>query len=204
MPFVPVANAIQANIRGTYLGEQVENTLYFGVGTPPTAAGLLAAGNALAMWWQTSVMPNLSIHYTFREVYLVSLVSASAPTATAVQGAGTAGGTVGDGMPGNVALCVSFRTEARGRSFRGRNYVPAVPESDVAGNTISSGFIDPIVAAYSELLVPGDVVTGTWGVVSRFANGVERTTGILTSITAVLVVDNTVDSQRRRLPGRGR
>jgi hypothetical protein len=39
--------------------------------------------------------------------------------------------------------------------------------------------------------------------VSRYANGAPRTVGIATPVTSVVLVDQRVDSQRRRLVGIG-
>lgn len=204
MAFIPVPNAIQCNVRGTYLGEQVENTLYFRSASPltPDAPGLVAAG--VSIWWQATVLPLLSASYQFREVYAVDLTTASSPTGTAVPLAAAPGGASGDPLPGNVALCVSFRTAARGRSFRGRNFVCGLVEPNVSGNTITTAWAEGIANAYEQLLIPDEFVNVPWVVLSRYSNNQPRGTGITTPVTNVLVVDYTVDSQRRRLPGRGR
>lgn len=204
MPFIPVPNTLQCNVRGTYLGEQVENTLYFRSATAITPDGppLMAAG--VAAWFQAALLPLLSNGYTFREVYCVDLTTASSPTGTAAPVGTAVGGTSGDPLPGNVALCVSFRTIGRGRSFRGRNYVCGLVEPNVSGNTISQTWADNVAAAYEQLLIPDEFVNLPWVVVSRYTNNQPRAAGITSNIINALVVDNTVDSQRRRLPGRGR
>jgi hypothetical protein len=77
-------------------------------------------------------------------------------------------------------------------------------------NQIDSATAAAFVDAYSLLLDFGQDIGASWVVVSRFsgvdANGdpIPRAAGVTTPITSVLVVDNIVDSQRRRLPGRGR
>jgi hypothetical protein len=65
------------------------------------------------------------------------------------------------------------------------------------------------VAAYDLLRTAPPAPADDWVVVSRFSgvdvNGdpIPRAAGVVNIITAVLAVDNTVDSQRRRLPHRG-
>jgi hypothetical protein len=44
---------------------------------------------------------------------------------------------------------------------------------------------------------------GTWVVVSRFSGGVERVTGVTTPVVQAAYHDLNLDSQRRRLTGRG-
>lgn len=206
MAFIPVPLTAQCNIRGTYIGEQVENTLYVRSNTAWSAVTLQILADQLLAWYDTSVLPLLSASYTLREVYAVDLASVTGPTATSTPIGVRVGGTSGDGMPGSVALCVSFRTGARGRSFRGRNYVPGVVEANVSNNVISATWSESVVLAYQQLLIPDEYlpVSQEWVVVSRYANNQPRAQGIATPVTQVLVVDNFVDSQRRRLPGRGR
>jgi hypothetical protein len=76
-------------------------------------------------------------------------------------------------------------------------------ENDVAGNQLNSIVQAAFVAAYEELLDPAVITVGEWSVASRFTNNEPRTTGISAPVTAVQATDNIVDSQRRRLPGRG-
>lgn len=206
MPFVPVPNTAQVNVRGTYLGEQVENTLYVRSNTAWSAATLQGLTDTIAAWVEGPYRAVLSTAWTYREVYAVDLASASGPTATTTPLGAVAGAKVGDPLPGNVSLCVSFRTGARGRSFRGRNYISGLVEPEVSGNSINLAFAEQVVLVYQQLLIPDEYlqIGWTWVVVSRRANNAWRTTGVATPVTQVLIVDNFVDSQRRRLPGRGR
>lgn len=206
MPFVPVPNTAQFNLRGTYLGEQVENTLYVRSSAAWTPASLQQVTTNMSAWWATTVLPLLSTSYVYRECYGVDLTSNTGPTATETPVGTEFGSQNGDPLAGSIALCVSFRTASRGRSFRGRNYVCGVVEPNITGNTIASAWAESVVLAYQILLVPDEVLAPgfEWVVASRFANKQPRSSGIATPVTSVLVVDYFVDSQRRRLPGRGR
>lgn len=204
MPFVPAAETAQFNIRGTLHGEQVENTLYFANGDGWDSAQLATFGSYLLDWYTTNVRAYLSTGFVLREVYAVDLSAQDGPSAT-VTVENDPGGPLGaDALPGNVALCVSFRTAFRGRSRRGRNYISGFVETQVSANGISSGVVNAIVAGYQELLSIGTYPSIQWVVVSRYQNKVQRTNALVTPVTAVLAVDNYVDSMRRRLPGRGR
>jgi hypothetical protein len=70
-------------------------------------------------------------------------------------------------------------------------------------NTLDAADGLAYVAAYSNV---DDVIAdfdGTWCVVSRHLDGLPRDIGITRKITTVILTDLTIDSQRRRLPGRG-
>ena len=69
--------------------------------------------------------------------------------------------------------------------------------------------MDSLKLAYEGLPSVATVAGYTWVVASRFSgvdaegDPIPRAAGITTPITTVLIVDNLVDSQRRRLSGRG-
>lgn len=203
MPFIPVPLTAQFNLRGLWQGERWENTLYLANTVAWTEASLANEAENLADWWIASMRPNLHETCSLTEVYAVDLASDAGPTATHTVSPAAVGLVTGQSMPNNVSLCISFRTGARGRSYRGRNYVPGLSETTVVGNTVIEANVNALVAAYEELISPSLVVEHPWVVVSRYTNGAARSTGVRTSITAVVVVDHIVDSQRRRLPGRG-
>lgn len=147
--------------------------------------------------------PIQSNSVVFREVYVTDLTTAVSPTVADTSSAGIVGGTsTSSGMPGNVTICTSFRTAGRGRSARGRNYFIGLVESVVTGNAATTTLTTALVEAYEALLLspePGF----TWVVLSRFAEGAPRVTALAQTVTSVVLVDSNVDSQRRRLEGRG-
>jgi len=123
---------------------------------------------------------------------------------------GEFGGKGGPPLPSNVSLSISFRTALRGRSFRGRNYVVGLAVDDqLDQNSIKPTVMSAWVDAYTELIALASGAGATWIVASRFSgvdgdgHPVPRAAGVTTPITNVVATDNTIDSQRRRLPGRG-
>jgi hypothetical protein len=209
MPFVPVPNAALAEIRMTVDSQQVENTLWFAGTTEPDAPSLVTLANNVAGWWIDNYAPLVGAEVILREVYVSSQHSADGPTSTFVPPVTTTGAISEEVMPNNVALTVSFRTAFRGRSRRGRNYVVGLVQSQVVVNTITAAVAASWIDAYEAV---GTAVSGTgftWVVASRFsgvdADGrpIPRAEGIVTPVSAVVIVDRIVDSQRRRLPGRG-
>jgi hypothetical protein len=206
MTFVGKANCVQANLRFTLLSQQIENTLYFEYKAGSVTPALMnTLGDDLITWWVANIAPEVTTDMTFREVYLTDLTTQTSPTVTATTGLPSAGTLSGDPVPNNVALCVSFRSSGRGRSSRGRNYISGIPEGYVSGNDIDTTLADALVLAYEGLQDAATFTDDwTWIVYSRFQNGDPRPEALIAPVDAVVLTDYVVDSQRRRLPGRGR
>lgn len=204
MAFIPAVNCAQVEIRATYFGQQVENTLYFENEASFTTADMIALGEAVSDWWVDEVLTaGLSNQVALREVYVTNLTTVSSPTTTVLLNTGAVGSNSSPGLPGNVSIVISFRTEQRGRSSRGRNYLFGLTESLVAGNQVDVGSLETFRTGYVSLIGAILPAGWTWVVLSRYTNNAPRVTGLMIPITAVVVVDNNVDSQRRRLTGRG-
>jgi len=204
MTFIPVADTVLAELRFDYFGQRIENTLYFrklGGSSIAQAVGLM---NDLEVWWTTLLSQFLSQDISLRELNVTDLSSASGYSVSQAAPTPNPTGQIANaGLPGNVSLCASFRTPNRGRSFRGRNYVCGLAETSVTGNTVGSTIVAGVLGSYQG--IPSAIVSSAWDwvVVSRFAGGLPRVAGIATDITSVVIVDDFVDSQRRRLTGRG-
>lgn len=204
MAFIPVADTVLVEMRMELFAQRVENTLYFrkvGGFSIPQMTGL---ANDLIIWWATQFNIPVSTDLTLREVVVTDLSTATGPSVTVNAPTPLPHGVSPvAGLPGNVALCVSLRTVNRGRSFRGRNFVPGLPESAVVGNTVDPTVVSAVQAAYNG--IPAAIVTSPWDwvVVSRFTAGAPRAAGVATPVLTAIVVDPFVDSQRRRLTGRG-
>lgn len=212
MPFVPVPNAVECELRMLLDGQQIENTLYFYAPGGITLANLQVLTNDLSSWWLTNCAPLLPL-----DVSLIEIVATDLTTNTGLQYSNALstpvpGGLGQPALPNNVTLAVSFRTAIRGRSYRGRNYIPCLTENQVQNNTVNADVVDDWRDAYAAILttVADPSSDFVWVVVSRYlgvdSNGkpIPRTVGNAEPIITVVVVDPTIDSQRRRLPGRGR
>jgi hypothetical protein len=89
--------------------------------------------------------------------------------------------------------------------------VVGLTEDQVTANTVHTVTVNDYIAAYGLILTGALADDGVWSVVSRFSGvdpdtkkPIPRTTAVVTPIRSVVVVDATVDNQRRRLPGRGK
>lgn len=204
MAFIPVANTIQANLRLTYQGEEVENVLHFRTAGTPTLADLAAVAEGVEDWWVTNMAPIVPNAVVYREVYATDQTSQTGATFTASGAAGTTGGVNQTEEPNNVTIAISLRTAFRGRSFRGRIYHIGLGQLQIADNEVIPSVLTQLNAAYSQLLQSANFGGAALAVASRYSNNAPRILGISTEVTDIVIADPVVDSQRRRLPGRGR
>lgn len=204
MPFIPVENTIMVELRYLIAAQRVENTLYFRNESGPWAQAEAATfAQLIGSWWDTNIKPLLTNEISLTEVYVTDLSSATSWTVTVPLLPPVAGTINEEAMPLNVALCISFRTGNRGRSGRGRNYVVGLVGSQITSSTLNTTPLNAFVAAYNDLKSDVAAAGVTWVVVSRRSNNAPRVEGITQAIDAAVATDPYVDSQRRRLPGRG-
>ncbi len=210
MAFIPVADTVLVEVRMQLDSQKIENTLYFHRTGGFTIGQATSLGNALLLWWTNFYAVPVSLQLTLREIFITDLSSATGFTVTIPAPAPAPAGNVNfESEPNAVAIAVSFRTGLRGRSFRGRNYVSGLPGDAVLQNTVQATPLANLAAAYEQLFTVAAAEGVDWAVVSRFSGvdvdkkPIPRAAGVVTLISAVLIVDPTVDSQRRRAPGRG-
>lgn len=205
MAFIPVPDGAEVVVHGKLFGQEIVNTLWFtetGAGAY-TLEELNTLVGAVADAWRDELLPELSHDYTFVYATATDMQAPGGLQATYATASPQPGGRVGDSLPGNVAYVVSFRTGHTGRSYRGRNYVAGIDDTAVSGNALSSAYSTAILTAYQAILSAAEALGAVPVVVSKYADGAPRTTALTTPITTVMAVDLNLDSQRRRLTGRG-
>lgn len=193
-PFFPTAYQIE--VRGTYFGQLTEN-VWHAIGPDPFDATVAADIAGTMQVGYASIMAPLSHDYSISEIFVHNLAGVDSGEVTLAISPAQEGGSGNPGLPGNVALCVSLRTALSGRTTRGRKYFAGLDETKVTGN-----LLDPTTAA--------DILDGVNALISSMVDGghplaiFSRTALTLTTISTATLVDLVVDSQRRRLTGRGR
>lgn len=202
MPFQPAPSIALVTCEGLVDAQQTINDLAFFSSGAITQTTLQNLVNNVATWFTDNLAPLLSDDWQALRVRGADLTTATGVIAEAA--AVAAGGVGGEANPNNVAACVSFRTAQRGRSGRGRNFVPGIPGAAVTLNTIDSALISNLIAAYTVLIGVGTFTPGwQWVVLSRQTGGVLRANGIGIPITSVTMVGNSVRSMRSREIGHG-
>lgn len=203
MAFIPVPNVAKVSVEQELDGEPVVNTLYFynanGWGMP----GLTNLALDIGTWWASGLAPQLSTAIALEQVVATDLSAQISSQYTYEPENRPNGLVVSDSIPNNAALCVSLRSPFRGRSARGRNYVGGIPEIHTTRSRVRPETIQGIIDAYEQLLTVGPQNSSTWVVVSTRSNKQPRAEGVFLPVQSVVVVDDVLDSQKRRLPGRG-
>lgn len=201
MPFIPVPETAQINIRGTINGVPMENVLHFTKSTPLfwTATELADLSSAVITNWTSAMLPVLASGYVALSTYARDLTLVSGAVFEGNFAPGSAGSASGETLPGSVAACITHSTGQAGRSFRGRTYIGGFSELSVAGNNLVTGFADALMDAWNDFMGAVTATDFTFVVVSRYTNNEPRFTGIATPVVASLLRDTRVDSQRRRL-----
>jgi hypothetical protein len=187
-----------------YQAQTVENVYHVKNGLPFAVADLQTIASEFKQWWATSLRSSVSSQLTLAKIEVVATDSQTAPAivyTTDLPLSGTAA-TFGP-MPNNVTVAMKWSTGLRGRSYRGRTYHLGLCEDQVVGNEVNGTFLAGLIASYADLLGHVNIGANTLCVVSRFHNNSARVSGVATDILSVSA-DPVIDSQRRRLPGRGR
>jgi len=162
-----------------------------------------ALGDAIISANNTDFMPYVSNELSFQEVNVLDLDSATGPSVTRNGGLPNIGDVVEPSVPNNAAMVITRRTDLRGRSYRGRVYLPGMTRGSLADSVIwGTTRMGQMAAAYNAIWAAGTVLGWTHTVVSYQEDGVARAEGVATEVTAITVRQN-VDDMSRRLAGRG-
>jgi hypothetical protein len=201
--FIPVPNAAQVSMRYLWAGQKVENV--FGVRKLTSEAVWDTASifTTFRNFWIEHLKLQLSAQISLTEIAFQPLDTEGTP-GTLDTLVTPIPGNNGASVPNNVAFVVTLRTGSTGRSYRGRSYVPGLPRDSVTDSRLQGTAPADIVACYNALI--GDLTeTGAHlAIISKYHNKLPRVTGVATDVTVATFVDNVTDSQRRRLPGRGK
>lgn len=197
MPSPIVANAVKVTVTGDLFGQLNQNVWGVIVAEPPTVAVLDNILDIFQSHYGDLVGP-LSANLTYSSAEARYIGSADGPeTARFFDPPITGGQAAAPSSPSNVALCVSLRSGLAGRRFRGRKFFSGIPEGAVANNLIDSTLCTAVVSAIGDLIVELAANNTPLAIISL----VQLT---VVEVISVICVDNYVDSQRRRLTGRGR
>lgn len=203
MAYIPVPDTVRAELVYNWDGVVCENILDFEAAAQPTLVTMAELGAHLVNWWDTSMQSAMPTNLSLINVKLTDLSTVDGPVLDYGTGLPLAGLSVSPSLPNNVALVLTKRTALRGRSYRGRVYIPGMVEANVTANTVAGALVTAFITAFG-LIKSFSTTTEDWvqGVVSRYNDGNPRITGVITPIVS-FTSDGVIDSQRRRLPGRG-
>lgn len=203
-PFIPVANTASVEFIWQCASEISENVIHVEKGSPFSLSDLQALRGVCDTWDSTTWKSARNVNSVLLRIRTKALDTSSSPVEDYYLPTPRAGVASGSALPLNAAFCLKLSTGLGGRSFRGRWYAGNLATSILAdaGHVASasvSGFVSNLTALRTVLATAGY----TWVVTSFYTGGAWRSSGLNTPITTVVAVNDALDSQRRRLPGRG-
>lgn len=203
MAFIPAPNCVEVVFRFTWAGQRVAITLSFEGAAPATVSDMNSLATALETWWKASYRPLTPASLTLNEIAVTALDSATAPGIVLPITTNNTGTNANPSGASNSTVTTTFITALRGRSFRGRNYMVGLnPGYIQTATTISTALAGALVTAYINMQTAAFAQGFTHVVISRYHNNLPRVTAVSTPVTGYQQ-ELFLDSQRRRLAGRG-
>lgn len=202
MAFIPCTNILQVNTLYR-LDMQVVENVYYVASEVSWTTGLVAQALAVFAVWEGSNGKSIrAVGSTFVGLRARDLTTEYAGTweVSYVPLAGVVGGAP---LPNSVAFCVQLRSSMGGRSYRGRKYLSGHTILTADGNTAKAPYLANVQTVLTALRAGLTGASFVWGVLSRWHDHAPRAAGTFVPIISTPVTDATLDSQRRRLPGRG-
>lgn len=217
MAFIPAVNTAQVKVVQQLHGQTVLNVMYATNEGGWSGSELAALCDLYIAWWNDHFADN--VH---SDLHLVSVaardMSVEDGAGVEVQAPALSGGNLNTqgALPGNAALAVRFKSGLTGRNRNGRIYVAGLAEERCNGNDVTDASRDGFLIAFGQLR-DALLAAGYTPVVASFYDGTElqlmpngetrkrpipRPTALLTPIEQYLA-DTQIDSQKRRLSGRG-
>lgn len=203
MAFIPAVNTIRAVMEYNHIGQKCENVFHAQMAGAVSLTDLTDLAGTLVNWFDTQLQPLVSNgtsldKVTCRDMTVESGAAIEFTTDLPMVGTG------GSALPGNVTVATKWSTGLAGRSFRGRTYLIGLPVGNNTGsaNVLDAGYASDLDDAMEALIADITVDDRTFVVASFFHDNAPRVTAVLTPIVAASV-DTNLDSQRRRLAGRG-
>lgn len=202
MPFIPVPNVVKLEAIFNFNDQICENVHHYQKDVAWDVSTMQNLASEYIQAWNTLMKPNMTNEVELVNMRVTDLTTQFSNGIEYQTGLPLAGSSVAPASPNNVTISVTWLTALRGRSFRGRTYHIGIKESDVGQNEITTTFAGYMAAFYGALFTSVPSTGEDMVVVSYREGNAWRTEGLATPIIG-LSIDRTVDSQRRRLPGRG-
>lgn len=186
MSFIPFENTVRCAVRYTCEGKNLVNTLWFHKLGGFIESDAAALADELDGWAAGYIMPQMATTVVYQEVTVYDMRTPDSFVIINDDNTGAPGTNVGNVLPLNAAMTVTFITARRGRSYRGRNYVSGLVEGAATGTLFTVLDTTAVENAYQELRST-DITSLGWAhcVASAYQNGVPLLAGVTTHVTDV-------------------
>lgn len=201
--FIPVPETLQLQAVFKNLDQVCENVHHLKGGSYPfDQLELEGVAEAYRLWWLANWQTELPTTISLEKIIVTDLSSSTGLSIEYTHDMPMLGtDSAALPLPGNVTYCVTWVTGLRGRSFRGRTYAVGLDKGATLGNYLNYAAQTAFLSKWQALL---EAWPSSWvmGVVSRHTGKAPRTAGVFTEIQSC-TINSALDSQRRRLAGRG-
>jgi hypothetical protein len=202
--FVPAPQTAKVVLTGHAFGQTIINVLWAHFLEAITQAILDTLVSETVAWWDTSFRTNVSSDYTLDSVTAIDQTSQNGAQSSEIVNHAGLGGACATPLSG--CMVISERTGLRGRSYRGRFYYSPIPSTGLAAdrNQVTSTLATNVAVAFALIADrwAGMTPSAVHVIASHFTNGLPRSQAVVTPVETYHA-DTFIDSQRRRLTGRG-
>lgn len=197
MAFIPTPNAVRVVIEYLLGTQTFSNVLHF-TKSNYTEADMVLLANTLDDAVNSSFKQHLSSSASYTRVLVYDIRTIDGPVVVNADHSG-AGAQVGTPAPLNCAVVVTLRTNARGRTGRGRVYVAAQLDDSLTSNSWSTTAQDNAVDYITALRTNASALGWIHVIRSIQANGVTLNPAVTREVTAFDVRSGLTGTQRRRV-----
>lgn len=199
MAFTVFPNGAKAAIEFDLNGVACSLTLHFEKESPPTGS-FTALAAEIAAGFADDMLDNLTEEFVMGDVVVYDLSAQDAPNYINSDESGSAGVTVADSVPNNTAMVISHRTDATGRSSRGRTYLPGFSETNESNGLLLAAARDFVLADWGTFIAGIEALGWLFVVAQRFSAGSQLATGVMRAVTTEIIKLQLGTQRRRQVP----
>lgn len=208
-PFIPAPKCASFELFYTFGSYVMENVLHTKSDIDYTDAMLQDVASRICTWDTNYARGIRGSGVNLVNIRCKALHASDAPLRDYIDAGNHAGSYGGSVLPPNATFCTSLRTGLAGRSARGRWYWVGLTTSHLASayqiSAVAGGtFTNYLNLLYGALWPSSGGHGHDWTIVSYMHDKAWREEAATYHVISILNTDLNVDSQRRRLAGRGR
>lgn len=194
--------AAQVAVRFLKNGSQVENVFHVFADLPLTQAVADSVHAVVDTWVTTTLRPLQTNDTIFTEIVIEGVNQGD--NRFVYPGDNGTGSIANSQSPDNVTIAIKKNVAARGRGVSGRFFHIGINVNQINNSRVNAAYMNGLIAGYGTLATNLET-EGNQLVVMKYNKTTHPPTPVsYAAVTSVSASDNIIDSQRRRLPGRGR
>jgi len=203
-PFVSAPRTCRAQLIFDTPGGKAMNVLHFQKSATWSEADLTTLEGDISFFWDANMSPLQSDQVEMTRVILTDIENDPGFQFDGHPSISVVGGRASTIMPGNVTVATKFGTGLAGRSYRGRSYHIGLTDDQCVGDSLVAGMADTIRDAWIDFI--GGIASGATGgelVIVSYCQDKEWIDPLVITGVTTITTDDTLDSMRTRLAGRG-